>query len=40
MTLFSSALGADPVFEKVLDKFFSGEKDEKTLSLIGEKKSE
>lgn len=33
MTLFSS-LKINPVFQKVLDKFFNGAKDSKTLELI------
>ncbi|MGV3706418.1 MAG: DUF1810 domain-containing protein [Arcticibacter sp.] len=36
MTLFASVDGADPVFQAVLDKFFNGAKDTKTLSLIGQ----
>ena len=36
MTLFSSLKNADPVFQKVLDKFFNGKKDEKTLRIINE----
>lgn len=35
MTLFSMVANADKVFEKVLDKFFDGKKDEKTLQLLG-----
>lgn len=35
MTLFSLVPDADKVFEKVLDKFFEGKKDEKTLQLLG-----
>lgn len=35
MTLFSSLDEADPVFALVLDKFFGGSKDEKTLKLLG-----
>lgn len=35
MTLFSSLDEADPVFTLVLDKFFGGSKDEKTLRLLG-----
>jgi uncharacterized protein (DUF1810 family) len=38
MTLFSSVPAADPVFQKVLDKFFDGEKDPKTLQIIESKK--
>jgi len=34
MTLFSSLPNADPVFAKVLDQFFEGKKDEKTLQII------
>lgn len=35
MTLFSSLKEADPVFQFVLDKFFNGAKDSRTLELIG-----
>jgi uncharacterized protein (DUF1810 family) len=34
MTLFSRVKGADPVFQKVLDKFFGGLPDEKTIRLL------
>ena len=34
MTLFSSVKFADPVFNAVLEKFFSGIKDDKTLLII------
>lgn len=34
MTLFSMLPEADPVFKTVLEKFFNGEKDTKTLHLI------
>ncbi|RYF99406.1 MAG: DUF1810 domain-containing protein [Chitinophagaceae bacterium] len=34
MTLFSEVPGASPVFQKVLDKFFNGKKDEKTIDLL------
>jgi uncharacterized protein (DUF1810 family) len=34
MTLFSSVPSADPVFQKILDKFFDGKEDEKTVSII------
>ncbi|HEY0175690.1 MAG TPA: DUF1810 domain-containing protein [Pedobacter sp.] len=34
MTLFASLPDADPVFQQVLDKFFNGEKDEKTLRIL------
>ncbi len=35
MTLFSLVKDADPVFQQVLDKFFKGEKDKRTLKLLG-----
>ena len=34
MTLFSELPSANPVFLKVLDKFFEGEKDSKTLEIL------
>lgn len=34
MTLFSEAAPEIEVFQKVLDKFFNGEKDHKTLALL------
>lgn len=34
MTLFASLPDADPVFDKILTKFFNGEKDNKTLKII------
>jgi uncharacterized protein (DUF1810 family) len=34
MTLFASLPNANPIFEQVLNKFFDGERDEKTLKLI------
>ena len=34
MTLFSLLGSTDPVFQKVLDKFFGGKKDEKTIQLL------
>jgi len=34
MTLFAAVPGADEVFLSVLDKFFGGEKDPRTLQLI------
>lgn len=34
MTLFAEVPNTDPVFEKVLEKFFSGEKDQKTLNKL------
>ncbi len=35
MTLFASVPNSNPVFQQVLDKYFRGAKDEKTLQLIG-----
>jgi uncharacterized protein (DUF1810 family) len=34
MTLFAAVPGADPVFKAVLDKYYNGEADEKTLQLL------
>lgn len=34
MTLFSSVRHADPVFQKVLDKYYNGIADQKTLEII------
>jgi uncharacterized protein (DUF1810 family) len=34
MTLFASLPSPDPVFQAVLDKYFNGEKDTKTLNLL------
>jgi len=34
MTLFSQIQNADQVFNKVLEKYYSGEKDEKTISIL------
>jgi uncharacterized protein (DUF1810 family) len=36
MTLFSSLQDADPVFQLVLEKFFKGDKDKKTLYIISQ----
>lgn len=36
MTLFASLPNADRVFQSVLEKFFYGEKDDKTLKIINE----
>ena len=36
MTLFSLVPGADPVFQEVLDVFFEGKKDPKTLELLAQ----
>ena len=35
MTLFGALPNADPVFQAVLDKFYSGKPDAKTLQLLG-----
>lgn len=35
MTLFETVPDADPVFAQVLDQFFQGERDAKTLRLLG-----
>ncbi len=35
MTLFSLLPNANPVFRAVLDKFFNGKQDDKTLQIIG-----
>ena len=34
MTLFSMVKNADPVFQAVLDKYFDGEPDQKTLAIL------
>jgi uncharacterized protein (DUF1810 family) len=34
MTLFAEADPANPVFRKVLDRFFNGEKDQKTIEIL------
>jgi len=36
MTLFSSLDNSNPVFQSVLEKFFNGTKDNKTLQIISE----
>ena len=36
MTLFSRVRDADPVFQKVLDRFFGGKPSKKTLEALGE----
>lgn len=38
MTLFSQIPNADPVFEKVLEKYYNGVKDEKTISILHSQK--
>lgn len=35
MTLFASVAGPDSVFQRVLDKYFDGEGDVRTLELLG-----
>jgi uncharacterized protein (DUF1810 family) len=34
MTLFSLLINTDPVFQEVLDKYFSGNKDQKTIQIL------
>jgi uncharacterized protein (DUF1810 family) len=34
MTLFAAVPGTDPVFRQVLDMFFSGQEDEKTVAIL------
>jgi uncharacterized protein (DUF1810 family) len=34
MTLFGSLKSANPIFQKILDKYYQGTKDEKTLQLL------
>lgn len=35
MTLFGASDSTNPVFQRVLDKYFDGAKDERTLELLG-----
>jgi len=35
MTLFALATGSEPVFQQVLDTFFAGERDPRTVALLG-----
>ena len=35
MTLFSLVPDADPVFQNVLDKYYSGKRDRRTLKILG-----
>ena len=35
MTLFAAINGTNPVFQQVLDKYFDGQADEKTLAILG-----
>jgi uncharacterized protein (DUF1810 family) len=39
MTLFASIPRSSPVFQQVLDKFYKGLKDEKTIELMNQSKS-
>jgi uncharacterized protein (DUF1810 family) len=39
MTLFSSLHNSNPVFQSVLEKFFNGKKDNKTLQIITEEQN-
>jgi len=38
MTLFAAVPGTDPVFQQVLDKYFSGMPDQKTLDILADNK--
>ena len=38
MTLFAELPGTDPVFQKVLDKFFNGTRDSKTIEILTSQK--
>ena len=38
-TLFACAEGKESVFERVLEKYYAGERDEKTLELLGGSRS-
>lgn len=40
MTLFAAVPNAHPVFQKVIDQFFSGESDQKTLGILGSRASD
>jgi uncharacterized protein (DUF1810 family) len=40
MTLFDAVPATFPVFGQVLDKFYKGERDERTLTLLGVKKGQ
>lgn len=40
MTLFSVAASDQPVFQQVLDRFFGGEPDSRTLAMLGEEAGE
>ncbi len=35
MTLFAAVTDSQPVFSRVLDKYFDGQQDERTLALLG-----
>ena len=39
MTLFGALEDSNPVFQKVLDKYFGGAKDERTIKIIGDQTS-
>ena len=38
MTLFAALPGTDPVFQTVLDKFFNGTRDSKTIEILASQK--
>lgn len=39
MTLFAAVPGADPVFARVLEKYFAGQPDQRTLDLLAKLKA-
>lgn len=39
MTLFSQIPNANPIFQKVLEKYYKGLNDEKTISMLSEQKN-
>lgn len=38
-TLFSMVPGAPPIFDQLIDRFFNGKKDERTLSILGRERN-
>ncbi len=39
MTLFGSVLGGETVFREVIQKYFGGIMDEKTLAILGKQRT-
>lgn len=37
MTLFAEAASEEPIFQAVLDKYFGGKKDPRTLDILGKR---